>query len=514
MVDIKQYIVSILHFDFNVEMENIDYAIVDEIIFQLQNDPSKRNKDIVGSLYFKSNNPDSISEENHNTANDDEKDLISISAQEGKLNNPPDEIEINLEMSEPVKNTNQSQQVSVKNIPGKPINLPNAKVNEEYFAELPLSSIGLDNIHIVSIEKLETCGLSYNNEKIAITGNPNLSGEHSFVLNYRLTPDDQTKPVLQRLVNIYINPDPRTLWTEHEPDANSPFPKAHIAKSELECFGKRVSGASKRGRSHAKDAKFRDDHFEFHHDAKTDWLAITVSDGAGSAKLSREGSKIMCQTVIAELFHDSNKEKFNEIDKYISEVGISEKTEHEIKSKFYFLIGNALVKGYKEIEESAKLINATVKDYSCTFLLALIKKINDKWCVVGYWVGDGGIGIYLENNDPIILGNPDSGEFSGQTRFVTMPEMLKSAEEIFNRIHVVSLTEFKGIWLMTDGISDAWFHTDANLFKKSYWDDIWNDLKSKHSSEDQDKVDSNVLLEWLDFWVKGEYDDRTLVIYS
>ena len=45
MVDIKQYIVSSLHFDFKVEIEKIDYAIVDEIIYEFQNDSSKISKE-------------------------------------------------------------------------------------------------------------------------------------------------------------------------------------------------------------------------------------------------------------------------------------------------------------------------------------------------------------------------------------------------------------------------------------------------------------------------------------
>lgn len=515
MVDIKQYIVSSLHFDFKVEIEKIDYAIVDEIIYEFQNDSSKISKENVRLLYFK--NSEAPNSEEANSIENESSEIIAEDSEqtiknENQLVSPPDEVEINI--GEKAQTTTNTSATVSKIIPGNPINLPNAKVNEEYNVELPLHSSGLDNIFIISIDKLEGTGLTFNREALILSGVPLISGDLTFVLNYRLKEEDLHKPVLQRQINIYVNPDPRTLWTEHEPDPNSPFPKSHITKSELQCFGKRVSGASKRGRSHAKDAKFRDDHFEFKHDEKTDWLAITVSDGAGSAKLSREGSKLMCQTVIADLFDESNHEKFAEVDKLISEIGISEKSEHEIKSKLYFLIGNSLVKGYKEIEESAKLSNATVKDYSCTFLLTLVKKINEKWCVVGYWVGDGGIGIYLTEGEPIILGNPDSGEFSGQTRFVTMPEMLKSAEEIFKRIHLVSVSDFKAICLMTDGITDAWFHTDANLFKKSYWDILWNEIKSKHPSDNDNKIDSNVLLEWLDFWVKGEYDDRTLVIYS
>ncbi|MBK9225311.1 MAG: protein phosphatase 2C domain-containing protein [Flavobacterium sp.] len=50
--------------------------------------------------------------------------------------------------------------------------------------------------------------------------------------------------------------------------------------------------ASKRGRSHANVGSFRDDDFAFKDFENTGWSVICAADGAGSAKLSREGSKI------------------------------------------------------------------------------------------------------------------------------------------------------------------------------------------------------------------------------
>ena len=93
-----------------------------------------------------------------------------------------------------------------------------------------------------------------------------------------------------------------------------------------------------------------------------------------------------------------------------------------------------------------------------------------------------------------------------------MPEILNNSEDIFNRIKLAFVQDFRALALMTDGISDAWFHTDANLFKKEKWDELWLEIKKNQSSETE--FSSIALLEWLDFWVKGEYDDRTIVILS
>lgn len=59
---------------------------------------------------------------------------------------------------------------------------------------------------------------------------------------------------------------------------------------------KDIVAASKRGRSHAQEGKPRDDHFKMSH-MDNGWYIMAVADGAGSAKYSREGSRIACEEV-------------------------------------------------------------------------------------------------------------------------------------------------------------------------------------------------------------------------
>lgn len=504
-IDYKQYVIGILHIDCKVSLEDIDYAKVDDILYEMQNDSNARNSDFVKTLYFKQKQ--ALSAEPIKV---DIPEEVEIEEPVTTLADPPAEVDISESPQKTVSNNSPISQPG-KVVPGKQINLPNGKVNEAYFEIIPLRINGLDNIEIIAIIGGEQIGLQLNKENSSLVGTPIVSGDFILTMEYKIKGDADNKPILQRNLIIYINPDPRSLWTEHEPDADLPFPKSHTSNCELNYSDKKVIAASKRGRSHAKDGKFRDDHFEIFHQTESDWLILTVSDGAGSAKLSREGSKIFCETVINEIISSPNKEHFETLEKLIKLEG-SDKREREIKTSLYYLIGSSLVKAFKEVEESSKAVNAVVKDYSCTFILAICKKINDKWFIAGYWVGDGGIGIYLEDQEPLILGHPDSGEFSGQTRFITMPEMLNSADEIFNRIKVAEIKDFKFLALMTDGITDAWFHTDANLFKKEKWSMVWDEISKNQTPNEP--YSSIALLEWLDFWVKGEYDDRTIVIVS
>jgi hypothetical protein len=502
-IDLKGYIIGVLHIECKLAEHEINYALVDDILLTIKSNESLRNADYIKNRYFSS---ESAPIDSVDPIKVDELSTLEVAGI------PP----VNSEL----KNNDNKQPRKVEGVysgsnnvnmtPTKSVTLPNGKVNEEYSQTIPLKTNGLENIDIVSITGLDQAGLSYNQQDHLLTGIPKESGDFVFKMGYKIIGDHSDKPLLARNLLFYVNPDPRSLWTESEPDSTLPFPKSHTAHEEIEYLGKRVIAASKRGRSHAKDGKFRDDHFQVINDAATGWLVLAVSDGAGSAKLSREGSKIFCQTVTNEIVSESKRHRLEELESCLTQEE-SEKRNREIKNCLYYLIGEGLLKAYRELEERAATVNSNIKDFSCTFLLSLCKKVNDKWFVAGYWVGDGGLGIAVDNDDPVILGSPDSGEFSGQTRFVNSPELL-SSEGIYERIKFIELPEFKYLALMTDGITDAWFHTDSNLYKSEKWEELWSEISKNQTSGEA--FSSVALLEWLDFWVKGEYDDRTIIILN
>ena len=73
---------------------------------------------------------------------------------------------------------------------------------------------------------------------------------------------------------------------------------------------------------------------------------------------------------------------------------------------------------------------------------------------------------------------------------------------------------------MTDGVSDPMFGTDANLNSIGQWNELWDKLQNGFPEDEIPGVDfsaGNVeskdqLLNWLNFWVPGEHDDRTIAI--
>lgn len=129
-------------------------------------------------------------------------------------------------------------------------------------------------------------------------------------------------------------------------------------------------------------------------------------------------------------------------------------------------------------------------------------------------MGDGAICLYDKHTHTAkILGVPDEGEFAGQTRFLTMPDIFKDAKSLYQRLRFNIVDDFTALFMMTDGVSDPKFETDVNLNNPDRWDALWNDLKENGVElTDDNESSKEQLLNWLDFWSPGNHDDRTIAI--
>ena len=97
-----------------------------------------------------------------------------------------------------------------------------------------------------------------------------------------------------------------------------------------------------------------------------------------------------------------------------------------------------------------------------------------------------------------------------------MPEIFKDATSLYQRLRFNIVPDFTALFLMSDGVSDPKFETDANLNNPDKWDNLWNDLinNPEHPVDlsDDNEEAKNQLLDWLDFWSPGNHDDRTIAI--
>ena len=420
---------------------------------------------------------------------------------------------------------NEALAFEIKN---KQITFINGKVNQYYEIDFDVEKLNIPEIAEVYFKGLETIGLQYISEEKKIKGVPTEAGDHKIEMKFKRRDWEQGKPELTREVLFIINPDPRVLWSKniptpedidyYKPDSDKAFVKAEPKKTKkLLNIGKKeiirrdMVAASQRGRAHAIEGNPRDDDFALHFDEETGCCIMIVADGAGSAKYSRKGSQIACTAAMAICKEKllSNKDQITKLNKL--------ENKNELGKIFQDTIGNAVFEALKAIDSEAQEKGSPVKDYATTLLLSICRKFEYGWFVAAWWVGDGGIGVYRKEPEYLkILGEPDGGEFAGQTRFLTMPEIIKN--DLYSRMKFDIVEDFTAIILMTDGITDPKFETDANLKKIEKWHALWKDLEGEN--EDNAKIDFNgnneqiaeQLLKWLDFWSRGNHDDRTIAI--
>ncbi|MDR1976061.1 MAG: protein phosphatase 2C domain-containing protein [Campylobacteraceae bacterium] len=390
--------------------------------------------------------------------------------------------------------------VNIKKEPHKPVRfrLPNAKKGEKY--EEKIIAVEAPNVTVIDVKISDDVGLKFDKETQMISGIAQKSGDFPIDLWYK-TSSNETHSAR---VALLINRDSWEMWQEIEPNKNLPHPKPHtdckkIMQKESDIY---IAAASKRGRSHAHTGSFRDD--DFFIDCCDDWGILVVADGAGSAKLSRVGSK-EASSAVGKTLSEKLKENGSKLTELIKSWD-GQTQQEEIGA----IVNSAFLEAAKHavdsIEKVSQSENVQHRDLATTLLAAIVKKINDKVFIAAFWVGDGAIAAYSKNDKGKIriLGKPDEGEYAGQTRFLDCA-ILKE-EGFGNRIQVGFLADIKAIVLTTDGISDPMFENGLNDPAK--WDELWNAIATTLKSEDPDRK----LLEWLDFKVRGHHDDRTIAV--
>lgn len=400
------------------------------------------------------------------------------------------------------------------------VSLPNGTVNKKYEAQIDFIKLGWNDVIYSEINGLEETGLEFNNEEELLFGNPVISGDLKIKLLFRIEGEVEDSKLNEKIITIIINPDPKSLWKNIESDKNDPYWKEDNAAISSSFLDKNIVIASKRGRSHANVGSFRDDDFAFKNINETGWSVLAVSDGAGSASLSREGSKLSCELVISYFEENFTEEYLKDFDEIL--LNHHNKTGEDTTKKLNLFVYDNLSKAawfvHKQLEYFATKSEKPLRDFHATLIFALVKKYDFGYAILTFGVGDCPIGLLNKDLTEIKLMNwLDVGEFGGGTRFITMPEIFQS-DKFSTRFGFKLVDDFSYLMLMTDGIYDPKFVVEANLEKIEKWNDFIEDLQGKN--EDNCKVDlnnenaeiANQLSTWMDFWNPGNHDDRTLAI--
>jgi hypothetical protein len=191
-----------------------------------------------------------------------------------------------------------------------------------------------------------------------------------------------------------------------------------------------VGGASVRGKSHAQGNTPCQDANKIKISPNGKWLALVVSDGAGSAKNSDKGSKLISEAFANSLISLSEKLDNNNPGAWVADILLYE-----------------ILRSRSSLRDLAG--SDSLKDYHCTLVAVLIGPSGG----FSIHLGDGGIlgasvdcinGKAIDLSASYFESKPENGEYANETFFVTETDWIK-------HIRIEPLPPAAWIILGTDG---------------------------------------------------------------
>ncbi|QOY92787.1 protein phosphatase 2C domain-containing protein [Massilia sp. UMI-21] len=399
------------------------------------------------------------------------------------------------------------------------LRLPNARAGDAYAHRLAAGD-STDTVVFDQIIVPDGLAMSADLATGTVSGTPPAAGEFTLTVYYHFARQSPSRK-RRALVQVVVMPDPRTMWKNLASDRNDPYWKPDEQSAQLRGAELSIVAASKRGRSHAHVGSFRDDDFRIAHAAQSGWYLAIVADGAGSARYSRRGAALICeeaqQRILASLTDsavaqlDASARSYAQARRDAPES--ADALREELHTHLSRIVGNAAYYAARAILDEIATradLGGTFKDYASTALIAICKRYPFGTLCAAYWVGDGAVGIYSRRDGITLLGEVDSGEYSGQTRFLDNAAV--EHEMLRKRTHFDIVDDMSALVLMTDGVSDAKFETEARLKRSADWHLFWEELERSVGIAGQDPAQEQKLLDWLDFWSQGNHDDRTIAI--
>ncbi|WP_419533403.1 PP2C family serine/threonine-protein phosphatase [Endozoicomonas sp.] len=390
------------------------------------------------------------------------------------------------------------------------VNMPNGMCGREY-----CQVIQLDNLHVEESWIPPELGMNFDESSNSIQGLPNQAGDFEIRLKGYIASesalDEKARKDVFVISRFTINPDPRSLWKNIASDSQARFHKPDFASSSLDIAGLRMVAASQRGRSHAHKGTHRDDEAGVQYLEKSGWHILAVADGAGSCEYSRRGSQLAIKLAMQHLSDQLDGEAGIQLESScLNQEDLDSVLNQSTIEAVHTTLVEAAWKAVKGINAEAERNELSLKDFSTTLLLMICKSTEKGNLVLSFSIGDGAIAAYSEENGVRLLCVPDSGEFAGQTRF--LDSGIFKQPDVYQRVKACILPQYNALMVMTDGITDARFETEAMLSENAPWQKLWMEIKPLLSGTKEDA--EIAILDWLNFWSPGNHDDRSIAILN
>ena len=288
----------------------------------------------------------------------------------------------------------------------------------------------------------------------------------------------------------------KPLWLELEPADQSDAVPHKIAVSQMLESGWNVAAASVRGKLHAHRALWREDSFGFGEAIQAEengarWTILAVSDGAGSAPLSRVGSKIACETAVGALQ--------GSLQKLPTFAGQQDELVAHDLPRLRDALAQSASAALEAIRLEAEGRGKPLTAFAATLLILVYRRWNGVWLCASLQIGDGAIAL-LDGENFSLLGAADHGQHSSETRFLTTGGI---EAEFPHRFKISLKPSLRAVLLVSDGVSDDYFPEDKRI------GEVFEAVLPLVQNA-QDAGDS--LISWLGYEKKGSSDDRTLVV--
>jgi len=377
----------------------------------------------------------------------------------------------------------------------------NANAGEPYQSAISVRD-GLGRpARIIQCEIPPEAGVEYRDG--LLSGSRPRAGEYLIIVSCASSDAGPARTVRTQLI---VNHDPRSLWQNKPSDRDAPgWKDDELCREIAGAHDRALIAASVRGRSHAHIGGFRDDDVDLRVSADGLWNIVAVADGAGSASRSRIGSGIATKVALEQADSGLTDQGPAAIAQLLA--AGETRTSRALRVLFYQTLGKAALEAVKAIEQTALEQGSDARDYATTLLLAAHRHTPIGDLVGTYWVGDGAIAALPQGGGVRLFGEPDSGEFSGQTRFLDRGSV-RDADEIMARIDCAIMPSLEALLLMSDGVSDPRFASDLELRAPEPWWALWAELQPLA----KDQSAPAKLRDWLHFWSKGHHDDRTIAL--